>query len=325
MVLLSPSEAQAQPFNCATDQSQIATAECEALVALYTSTNGGSWTDNTGWLATGTPCTWHGVFCEDTSTGSPPKTVISLVQFNNNLTGTLPPALANLPSLVTLRLDVNTLTGPIPPAWGGFANLRILQADRNQLSGEIPISLGNLVTLDRLILSSNQLTGTVPLGVAQIGAGIEAAGDLCNLRLNASLCIPDTAPYRAIGADPICGLPLDATCTSPTFADYDIYAYNGSAATRVTFLDGTGEFNPDWAPFGPALVHDVVTFDTDGNTFVSQDLYLTAPALGSFPLTGADGGNDAAWAPFGFLIAFDRAPSAAPDGTRDETLYLVPV
>ena len=568
LLMLSPSEVQAQPYNCTTDQSQIATAECEALVALYTNTNGGSWTDNTGWLVDSTPCTWFGVSCEDTPTGSPPKTVISLVQFNNNLTGTLPSTLANLSSLDNLRLDVNNLSGPIPPTWGGLANLRIFQADRNQLTGalppelgnldrlellalfgndlsgplpptmfapgnlpnltrlllgdnqftgsipaalsnlanlenlylglnnltgpippslgtlanlevlrldandlsgpippelgnlanlrfllfdrnqlsgpippelgtltnletldlfsnaltgtippalrnltnlkrlllldnaltggiptflcdltnlealtlglnplggmippclgtlpnlialridaaqltgELPASLGNLaplevlqldrneltgaiptsfdnlVALNRLILSSNQLTGTVPLGVAQIGAGIEAAGGLCNLQLNAGLCIPDTAPYQAIGADPICRLPLDATCSSPTFADYDIYAYGGSTTTRVTFLNGTGEFNPDWAPFGAALVHDVVTFATDGNTFASQDLYLTAPAFGSAPLTGAEGGNDAAWAPFGFLIAFDRAPFGAPGSVRDETLYLVPV
>lgn len=106
------------------------------------------------------------------------------------------------------------------------------------------------------------------------------------------------------------------------FADYDIYTYDGSTAQRTTFLDGTGEFNPDFGPFGFLLVHDVTRFEADGTTFQSQDLYLTNRLTGtSTPLPGGEGGNDAAWAPFGFLIAFDRAPFPAP---TDPTLYLVP-
>ena len=50
-------------FDCG-NVTEIPTTECEALVALYESTDGDNWNDNTGWLATDTPCSWFGVTCE---------------------------------------------------------------------------------------------------------------------------------------------------------------------------------------------------------------------------------------------------------------------
>ena len=44
-------------------QSDIPEAECHALVALYDSTDGANWTNNTGWKVTNTPCSWNGVTC----------------------------------------------------------------------------------------------------------------------------------------------------------------------------------------------------------------------------------------------------------------------
>jgi hypothetical protein len=43
--------------------TEIPQSECEALVALYNSTNGPGWLDNTNWLETTTPCSWYGVLC----------------------------------------------------------------------------------------------------------------------------------------------------------------------------------------------------------------------------------------------------------------------
>jgi hypothetical protein len=39
--------------------SEIPQTECQALEALYNSSDGPNWTDNSGWLST--PCSWHGV------------------------------------------------------------------------------------------------------------------------------------------------------------------------------------------------------------------------------------------------------------------------
>jgi len=43
----------------------IPASEQAALVALYNSTNGPSWTDHTNWLGgEGTDCSWYGVMCD---------------------------------------------------------------------------------------------------------------------------------------------------------------------------------------------------------------------------------------------------------------------
>src|SRR4051812_4140380 len=47
--------------------SAIPEMECNALVALYQSTDGAQWLDNTNWLTVNaniSPCNWHGVVCE---------------------------------------------------------------------------------------------------------------------------------------------------------------------------------------------------------------------------------------------------------------------
>ena len=69
--------------------SEISEAECYALEALYNSTGGDTWVDNTDWLATDTPCSWYGVSCT-----SGHVTGINLD--SNNLDGTLPASLQDL-------------------------------------------------------------------------------------------------------------------------------------------------------------------------------------------------------------------------------------
>ncbi len=45
-------------------QAQIPTAERDALIALYNSTDGANWSNNNNWLgAVDTECTWSGVTC----------------------------------------------------------------------------------------------------------------------------------------------------------------------------------------------------------------------------------------------------------------------
>ena len=55
-------------FSC-TDVTEIPQVECEALVALYQSTNGDNWNDNSGWLMTTTPCSWFGAGCSEGDQG----------------------------------------------------------------------------------------------------------------------------------------------------------------------------------------------------------------------------------------------------------------
>ena len=133
----------------------IPTAECEALVALYNSTDGDNWTDNTGWLVLADPCSWFGVICFGGS-------VVQVRLGANELSGPIPHALGDLSNLEQLVLQGNQLTGTIPPELGNLSNLRWSFLLDNQLTGAIPPELGNLSNLEQLLLGSNQLTGAIP-------------------------------------------------------------------------------------------------------------------------------------------------------------------
>ena len=96
---------------CITTTGAIPAGERAALIDLYNSTNGATWSIKTNWNgAPGTECTWYGVICDAGET-----TVESISIDSNNLTGTLPSTLANLTNLRGLVLTRNyTLGGPIP-------------------------------------------------------------------------------------------------------------------------------------------------------------------------------------------------------------------
>jgi len=92
--------------------------EKAALIALYNSTVGDNWTDNTNWLA-GDPCmdNWYGITCDGNSN-------ISQITLSfNNLVGTIPPELGSLINLTDLYLNSNELTGNIPSELGNLSNL----------------------------------------------------------------------------------------------------------------------------------------------------------------------------------------------------------
>ena len=74
------------------DVTEIPLIECEALAALYNSTHGDTWTNNSGWLATNLPSGWYGVTVEAGH-------VTRLDLHENRLSGSLPPELANFSSL----------------------------------------------------------------------------------------------------------------------------------------------------------------------------------------------------------------------------------
>jgi Leucine-rich repeat (LRR) protein len=143
-------------FTTCAAQIQIPAAECEALVALYNSTNGAGWYPHAGWLQTNAPCSWYGVTCGNGIS------VTELSLHYNQLTGSIPPELGNLTNLTDLDLSYNQLTGSIPPELGNLTNLWLLGLWNNQLTGSIPPELGSLTNLAWLDLDHNQLTGSIP-------------------------------------------------------------------------------------------------------------------------------------------------------------------
>ena len=140
-------------------------ADRDALVALYHATDGDGWTDRTNWLTDTDLSTWEGVTVSD-------GRVTRLQLDGNSLSGTIPPALADLSNLTILWLSDNALSGPIPSELGNLSNLWSLHLGGNALSGSIPSELGNLSNLRILSLSRNALSGPIP----------SELGNLSNLR-----------------------------------------------------------------------------------------------------------------------------------------------
>lgn len=128
----------------------------EALLDLYTSTGGDSWTTKTNWGGeAGTECTWFGITCTD-------GLVRTLDLSDNNLAGPLPATIGKLNSVENLDLSENAITGSIPESLGYMNDLRYLSLFNNQLSGALPASLAYLDILVSLSLSSNQFSGPIP-------------------------------------------------------------------------------------------------------------------------------------------------------------------
>ncbi|MBC6472703.1 MAG: putative Ig domain-containing protein [Hormoscilla sp. GM102CHS1] len=147
-----------------------------ALKALYNSTNGENWWNNTGWKdwdfnIESPPSAyrvneyWHGVEVVDSRV-----TIINLRE--NRLRGTLPSELGSLSNLESLSLLDNGLRGTLPSELGSLSNLESLSLLDNGLRGTLPSELGSLSNLQHLILSKNSLRGTLP----------SELGDLSNLQ-----------------------------------------------------------------------------------------------------------------------------------------------
>lgn len=143
----------------------IPSEERAALIALYDSTSGDGWTNRDGWKGNhnepdgfskiGSEGNWYGITVN--------KDHVTSIDLNhNNMVGTIPAELGNLPNLSQLYLYYNRLSGSIPPELGNLNNLKRLYLFNNQLTGSIPAALGNLSNLLGLSLVFNQLSGEIP-------------------------------------------------------------------------------------------------------------------------------------------------------------------
>ena len=143
-------------------RTPLATADREALAALYYATGGVYWEKNDNWLTDEPGSNWHGV----TADREGYVTILNLR--DNRLSGELPPELGNLSRLKELRLRDNQLNGEIPPELGNLFNLEVLSLVRNRLSGAIPPGLGNLAVLKELSIWGNELNGEIPSTLANL-------------------------------------------------------------------------------------------------------------------------------------------------------------
>ena len=130
--------------------------DMDALKALYQSTNGAKWNNNTGWLK-GDPCQspyWYGIYCLY-------GRVLQINLVYNGLSGKIPADLAKASALQVFRGYSNLLQGNIPTEIFGMQSLQVFDVNTNLLTGGLPsrISMTNLTTLT---LYGNQLDGEIP-------------------------------------------------------------------------------------------------------------------------------------------------------------------
>jgi hypothetical protein len=140
-------------FNCK-NVTDISKKECKALVALYDSTDGANWEDNTGWKVTNTPCNWYGVTCKN---GSVEKLELS----SNNLNGSISAKFFKLKTLEILDLSYNEIDASILNNVKKLKNLETLWLNNCKLSGKFPNSLMKLKKLTDLDLYDNCLISRV--------------------------------------------------------------------------------------------------------------------------------------------------------------------
>ncbi|MEO8607220.1 MAG: leucine-rich repeat domain-containing protein [Chloroflexota bacterium] len=275
VIASTPTPAFAALTDC-TGVSEIPSAECDALVALYNSTNGANWTDHTNWLETNTPCDWSFVACD---TGH----VTHLYLHNNNLVGTIPPELGNLTELQELWLGANTYTGSgIPPELGSLSNLTTLNIFGSHLSGSIPTQLGNLTSLQHLDLAQNDLSGSIPTSLGNLASLLQLDLYTNNLTGTIPLNLASLSSLQTLGlfANHLTGsIPTQlATLTNLQVLGLDNNSLTGTIPSQLgslTSLHGLGLSRNGFTGSIPAAL---------GNLANLQTLYLNFNSLtGSIP------------------------------------------
>jgi len=138
-----------------------------ALIELYTSTNGDNWTNSVNgdnpWDQSCDPCdgSWYGIECDDNRVtcidldGNPNCTLDTI---GNNLMGIIPNFILNDLQILILSGNEN-ISGDLPNL-DSLINVEVLRCDNCSLSGNLPNF--NLPSLKVLSISNNDLSGVLP-------------------------------------------------------------------------------------------------------------------------------------------------------------------
>lgn len=165
------------PFNqCSVECTH---PDFDALMALYESTNGDQWTNNSGWQEAKEgkncdPCSgWYGVNCYQNRVSglelinnnlngqfqrNLELTQLSYLNISDNkLTGTLP-AFSKVNRLTQIYCTNNNLYGPLPK-FSELQNLAVFEGAQNNFDGSIPLLHKKII---RFNVANNNLAGNLP-------------------------------------------------------------------------------------------------------------------------------------------------------------------
>jgi len=147
---------------CTDENLTIPTTECQALEALWDTTNGPRWTINTNWGTDANVSTWHKVKVLNGH-------VDWITVFDNNLTGNLPEALTDLTYVRVLALSDNPYdSSEIPLFFTTMTSLEVLNLGRSNLTGTISPLFSNLTKLKYIGFNRNNLTGMIPATFSEL-------------------------------------------------------------------------------------------------------------------------------------------------------------
>lgn len=105
-------------------------------------------------------CEWPGIVCRGD--------VVSEIDFEQNLGGTLPTEIGQLSGLNVLDIEVSNLRGTIPETIGLLQNLFVIDLNVNLMTGTLPESIYDLKNLRLLDLDRNNFVGTLSSSIAQL-------------------------------------------------------------------------------------------------------------------------------------------------------------
>ncbi len=105
-----------------------------ALAALYFSTGGAEWLDNSGWLTECDVCDWYGITCDSD------KRIIEIKLPNNGLTGGLNGEIFGISTVEKIDLSNNSLSDELPEVEIFSDPITSIKLKNNQLTGKIPSS-----------------------------------------------------------------------------------------------------------------------------------------------------------------------------------------
>ncbi|KAA8524033.1 hypothetical protein F0562_010536 [Nyssa sinensis] len=155
---------------CASAATSLPSAEVEALMQIGETLGKNDWnfsvnpcSGESSWRRTPDPISRieNNVTCNCSIPNTDFCHVVAIILKRQNLNGTLPRQLVNLPHLQDIDLTFNYLNGTIPAEWGSLP-LQHISLLGNRLTGSIPTEFGNITTLTALTVEYNQLSGTIP-------------------------------------------------------------------------------------------------------------------------------------------------------------------